>query len=203
MKALYYILTILSTCEASFACAQRINFKTFVEDESIGVNILENPMGLNFNRKEPLLYPGLSIPVSIGLNDVASVVVEIDAPLEYDLSLSFISENLTLEGNGVGESIPFSLQFAYNNTGETNDIARRLAAVEVPTGFSNLTLPVRRRAAGAPGPPPTPEHGGYVRPRGKVYIFVYGTLGPISSSVLAGDYMSNINLTIDYADTAF
>jgi hypothetical protein len=186
------------------AQAQRINFKPFVGNESISLTVLENPAGLNFNSKQPLIPVGQNFPVTIDLSDLSAVVVEIDAPIEFDVTVSFSSDlGLTLNGSGGGIPVPFGMRFAYNNTGESTDGARRLAAVEVPMGYSVLTLPMRRRLSGAPAPPPTPDHDGYVRPRGKAYLYVYGSLGPIPSNIPSGNYSGTINLVVDYADNSF
>lgn len=185
------------------AFAQRVNFKTFSQDELIIATIAENPNGLNFNNKQAFIPVGNPTPLDVNLLDNATVVLEIDAPLEYDLTFSFTHDNvLTWEG-GSGPTIPFRLRFAYNNTGEMSDSQRRSNAVEVPIGFTNVTMPVRRRVAGAPGPPPTPEHGGFVRPRGKAYIYVYGQLGAVPSNANSGNYSGDIVLTITHADLSF
>jgi hypothetical protein len=186
------------------AQAQRINFKTFVGNEAISLNVLENAAGLNFNLKQPYIPVGQNFPINIVINDLSTVVVEIDAPTDFDVTFSFSSDNgLTLSGSGSGIPIPFSLRYAYNNTGEIGDAARRLNAVEVPRGYSTVTMPMRRRTAGAPAPPPTPNHDGYVRPRTKAYVYVYGDLGPIPNNIPSGVYNATINLIVDYDDTTF
>ena len=188
------------------ALGQRINFKTYVQDENITVNVVENPTGLSFNNKQPVIVAGDPSVVNVNIGDMAVVVVEIEAPMEYDLTLEFSGlDRLSLGGVDTGVTVPFNLNFAYNNTGETSDMARRLAAVQVPSAFRTFTLPVRRRNAlgGPPAPPPTPEHGGFTRPRAKTYVYIYGSLGPAPSNARAGNYSTELSLHINYSDNAF
>lgn len=183
---------------------QRINFKPFVQDETITATIVSNPLGLNFNNKQSIIVAGDPNPVSVEIVDMATVVIEIDAPIDYDITLEFSSTpRLSIGGVDTGITVPFNLKFAYNNSGETSDVTRRLAAIQVPAAFNVLTLPMRRRAGGPPGPPPTPDHEGYVRPRGKLYVYIYGSLGPAPSNTPTGVYMTDVNLTINYSDNAF
>lgn len=199
-QLLFYIALLLS---AANAFGQRVNFKTFAQDELILSTIAENPNGLNFNNKQAFIPVGNTMPIDVNLLDNATVVIEVDAPAEYDLTLSFAYDNaLTWEG-GSGPTIPYLLRFAYNNTGELSDSQRRGNAVEVPVGFNTVTLPVRRRVSGAPGPPPTPEHSGYIRPRAKAYVYVYGQLGAVPSNANSGTYTGNVVLTISHADLSF
>lgn len=200
LRIILYMVFSLSTAAVY---GQRVNFKSYVQDELIISSIAENPNGLNFNNKQAFIPVGNSSPIDINLLDNATVVLEVDAPLEYDLTFSFIYDNvLTWEG-GSGPTLPFQLRFAYNNTGEPSDSQRRTNAVEVPVGFNSVTMPVRRRVAGTPGPPPTPNHSGFVRQRAKSYIYVYGQLGAVPSIANSGTYSGNIVLTISHADYNF
>lgn len=200
LRIMTYMALLLPSLAAN---AQRINFKSFAQDELLIATITENPGGLNFNNKQAFIPVGNATPIDVNLMDNATVVLEVEGPMEYDLSFSFTSDNvLTWEG-GSGPTIPYQLRFAYNNTGELSDAQRRANAVEVPFGFTSVTMPVRRRVAGAPGPPPTPDHAGYVRPRAKAYIYVYGQLGAVPSSANSGTYTGDIVLTISHADLSF
>lgn len=187
------------------AQAQRINFKPFIQDENITVTVVDNPAGLNFNNKQSIIVAGDPSVVQVDLIDNATVVVEIEAPLDYDLTLEFTGLNrLSIGGLDTGVTVPFQLNFAYNNTGEISDAGRRMSAVSVPLGFTMLTLPVRRRQAGGPpGPPPTPGYAGYTRPRGSVFVYVFGSLGPAPAAAPTGDYSTTVELYINYADNAF
>lgn len=185
--------------------AQRINFSTFVQGEGITLTVVDNASGLNFNNKQQVIVVGDPNLVSVNLLDNSVIVIELDAPLEYDLTAELTWETgLSLNGSDTGTTVPFELRWAYSNTGELTDIDRRTSAVEIPSFFNTVTFPVRRRRAGGPPlPPPTPEHGGFIRPRGKAYLYIYGTLGPIPSGIRAGNYSADINLMVSYADNTF
>lgn len=180
--------------------AQRLSFGSFVSD-AINLTIVDNQAGLNFNNKQRVIIVGDPTTVNVSLTDLQTVVVEVDAPIEFDINCELtFDRGLSLGGADTGIFVPLLVRIAYNNTGELSDVQRRMNAVEVPIGFSNITLPVRRRVSGAPGPPPTPEHGGYVRPRGKAYFYLYGTLGPIPNGIPSGTYLGDINLNLSYTD---
>lgn len=185
--------------------AQRINFSTYVQDETIFLNVVTNPLGLNFNSAEQIIVTGQLNPVVVDINNNATVVIEIDAPIEYDITAELSwSPGLSYLGLDTGITVPFNFQFAYNNTGELTDMQRRATAVEVPAMFNTVTFPVRRRVAGGPPlPPPTPDHDGFVRQRSKAYLFLYGSLGPIPSNIRSGNYSGTINLNISYNDNTF
>lgn len=200
--ATYFLLLLLMQ---STAQAQRINFKPYVQDETIDLVVVENPLGLNFNNKQGIIVTNDPNPVTVEITDFATVVIEIDAPLDYDLTLEFtLPTYMSLGGADTGVFVPLQINYAYNNTGESSDAARRATAVQVPTLFNVVTLPVRRRQAGGPpGPPPTPDHAGYTRPRGKVYVYIYGTLGTAPANASAGNYAAEIQLNVNYADNSF
>lgn len=197
--------TLLLSLVTTQSLAQRINFKPFVQGENITLTLVENPLGLNFNLKQSIIVAGDPSPVTISLTETQAVVVEIEAPLDYDLTFELSSNGRMSIGNmDTGITVPFTPRYAYNNTGETSDMARRMSAVQLPQGFSVVTLPVRRRQAGGPpGPPPTPEHGGYVRPRGSVFLYIYGDFGPADAQAPAGIYSGTIELNVNYSDNAF
>lgn len=201
-KLLYTTLAFL-ICVPSVA--QRINFSTFVQGDAIMLTLIDNADGLVFNRKQQVIVVGDPSIVSVNINDNAVVVVEIDAPIEYDLTAELIWEKgLSYNGLDTGVTVPFDFRFAYNNTGELSDTERRANATPVPPMFHTITFPVRRRTAGGPPPPPpTPEHGGYMRPRAKAYLYIYGNLGPIPTGIRAGNYSADIQLNVTYADNTF
>jgi hypothetical protein len=204
MRYWMYIVTLIGL-PCLGAEAQRVNFKSFVQDESIQVTLVNNPEGLNFNLAKRVLEVNDPNVYLVNLFDFPTVVVEIDAPIEYDLTIELsLPSGITLGGLNVGTPVPVNLRYAYNNTGELSDAQRRTNAVEVPSVFNTLTLPVRRRRPGGPPlPPPTPEHGGYLRPRGKAYVYFYGSIGPIPGGIPAGNYSAEIQMTINYADNTF
>lgn len=205
MNFKYYIAVFLILSVTKWSAAQRINFKPFIQGEGITLNIVNNPSGLNFNNKQRIIVEGDPNPVTISLMDNESVVIELEAPYEYDLTVEFnYPGRLGLNGIDVWPTVPYALRFAYNNTGEPDDLSRRAAAVEVPDSYRVLTFPMyRRRAGGPPPPPPVPDHDGYVRPRKKSYIYVYGILGPVQSGLPTGNYSTTVEINVNYADNAY
>lgn len=145
-----------------------------------------------------------------GENDNDVVVLAVDAPAEYDLTVWVTAlDKLEITGYvpGQGEempSIPFQLRFAFANAGYAlthNDVASaKLAAQEVPAGFNTATFAVSKRSSGPPGPPPTPQHQGYDLPMARAYLFFYGTIGPTNAgtNVRAGNYETEIEVSIDF-----
>jgi len=201
-KCIYIVLALMLSMPV---LAQRINFSTYVQGEAITLTILDNADGLVFNRKQQVIVVGDPSVVSVNITDNAVVVIEIDAPIEYDLTAELNWETgLSYNGLDTGVTVPFEFRFAYNNTGELSDAERRANATQVPPMFQTITFPVRRRTTGGPPPPPpTPEHGGYLRPRGKAYLYIYGNLGPIPTGIRAGNYSADIQLNVTYADNTF
>ena len=201
MRFLYACALLCSLFLPRLAQAQRINFSTFVQGEGLLMNIVQNTAGLNFSSVRPI-FVGDPQVTSIGLMDQFVVVLQIEGPLEYDLLLELTSPaGLGFGGVDTGVRVPFDLRFAYNNTGESDDNSRRSSAIEVPGLYRQVQLPMRaRRAGGPPPPPPTPMHGGFVRPRGSVYVYLYGHLGPVPAGIRSGLYSGEIVLNVSYAD---
>lgn len=203
MKKLFLPILLFMIC-GIHVHAQRINFGAHVQDETITLTIVNNPMGLNFNDQQRVIVVGDPIPVTIAIGDNPTIVIEVDAPIEYDLTAEFTWSPGLYLGIDTGTTVPFNLNIAYNNTGELSDNDRRLAAVQVPSAFRTVTLPVRRRTVGGPPlPPPTPDHEGFVRQRGKAYFYIYGTLGPIPNNIRSGTYSGDIQLFINYNENNF
>ena len=104
---------------------------------------------------------------------------------------------LRLDGAGSDpdETVPFQIGIAYSNQLSIDEASAKGSAIQLPGGFYNVTFPVDRRTAGAPGPPPTPISGDYVRPKATAWFFIYGTLGPVGP-VIAGNYSENITVNV-------
>lgn len=193
------LLLFLMFSGMEIAWAQRINFNTWTGSEDIVLTSPQGAMpGLNFNQKQASIS-ALGEGVVIDINDQQTVVYEIEAPEGFDLVVEVDALNvLTLLGN-TEETIPFQLRIAYNNQGAPDHLSGKGSAIELPLGFNSISFPVSRRMSGAPGPPPTPEHGGYTRPKAKAYLYLYATLGPIGS-VLPGEYEGNIIINVSFSN---
>lgn len=189
------LLTILIYVSLVFNTqGQSINFGTYT---SSGVMINQESVDkLEFNAKQAVILSGSNDVITIGLQDQEAAVFSVEANQNLDITILLDSPNL-LELDPSNQ-LPCSLRFAYSNMGAQDVESARAQAVEIPNGFNTITIPVLRRAINAPGPPPTPEYNGYVAPQGKVYIFVYGSVGPIGP-VDVGVYQGTINVTVDYS----
>lgn len=192
------LLVLIGTLNTS-VLAQRINFNTWTGSENITVTAVGTGLNsLNFNDKQKVLLAG-SPAVVIGKTDPQVAIFEIEAPSEYDITVELdFPFFLYKDGIPTGDQkFPLALQLAYVNEAPPGFefLTGGATAQEVPAGFNSVTFPVNRRAAGAPLPP-TPEYGGYTRPKSKVYVYVYGSVGPIGQNISAGDYLGNVTLSV-------
>lgn len=190
-------ISLLLLVKMQSVCAQRISFSTWTGSDEISLRSPQGVMsGLDFNQKKAAIVAN-SEAITIAITDNQAVIFEIEAPEHFDLTLEVdVPTVLTLHENPA-ETIPIQLRIAYNNMNPVDEQTGKLNAVELPLGFNSISFPVNRRLSGAPGPPPTPEHGGYTRPKGKVFIYLYGTLGPIGA-VPPGTYEGNITINVSF-----
>lgn len=192
---LLVFLGVLLSCETSLA--QRINFSTWTGSDDITITpVLASPT-LNFNQKQAYI-PANGPAVAINLSDMQSVAFRIEAPEGFNLTVE-VDAPAALSLNGTGtdpeEQIPFRVGIAYSNVLAGDEISAKAGAVQLPVGFYNVTFPVNRRTSGAPGPPPTPISGDYVRPKSTAWLFLYGELGPVGP-VNAGQYLGDITINV-------
>ncbi|RIW15148.1 hypothetical protein D0X99_11935 [Algoriphagus lacus] len=177
--------------------AQRINFSTWTGSDDITITPVLGSPNLNFNQKQANISVN-SPAVTINLLDNQAVAFRIEAPEGFDLTVEVDAPAfLSLDGAGTvpQEQIPFRVGIAYNNMEAGNEMTAKAGAVQLPTGFYNVTFPVNRRVGGAPGPPPTPISGTDTLPKATAYLFIYGELGPIGP-VNAGNYLGEININV-------
>jgi hypothetical protein len=191
------IVTLGGLFSSGNGYAQRINFSTWTGSDDITITpVLASPT-LNFNQKEANIRAN-SPAVTINLTDNQAVAFRIEAPEGFDLTVEVDAPTvLSLNGTGTEpeEQIPFRVGIAYSNLLAGDEMTAKNSAVQLPLGFYNVTFPVNRRTSGAPGPPPTPESGSYVRPKSTAWLFLYGELGPIGP-VNAGNYLGDITINV-------
>ena len=188
-------LVILSLSVETFA--QRINFSTWSGSEDIIITpIGATSSSLRFNDKEKVIRANMP-KIEIKKDDPQVAIFQIEAPSEFDITVELDYPTfLAKDGDPDKGSIPFELRMAYTNNGQgsSNQIPNAQSAEDVPLGFNSVTMPVSRRGGGAPLPP-SPEYGGYSRPKSRVYLYIYGAVGPIGT-VSAGDYTATVNLNV-------
>lgn len=196
----YTVLHIVSSIfllfmSGSFAMSQNIRFGLYASD---GIVLAPgNVSELNFNSKQAVILGGNTVSIPNHLDEFAAILT-ITGRADLDVTVT-IDVPVTLDLD-VSNTIPVSLAFAYSNLGAgTNVAVAKTQAVVVPAGFNSITFPVIRRASGAPGPPPTPDHTGYTQSSGMAYLFIYGTLGPVPGGAAAGLYQGDINISVDYS----
>lgn len=185
------MLLLLSAFMASPAAAQKINFGAYTT--SRGLTLIVSG-GLDFNTKQPAILINSDATVTIALQDNECAYVQIIGDATRDITITIPATTYLTYGT---DQIPFTCQFAYSDIGLTDVNTAKLNAVEVPAGFTAITLPMLQRTLGAPAPPPTPAHGGYTAPSATAYLFLYGTLGPVGN-VAAGSYSGMINVYVNY-----
>jgi spore coat protein U-like protein len=189
------MLILLSAFVVRFGVAQKINFGAYTTSQGISLVASGN---LNFNDKQPFIGSNSNSTVAIVLNDNESRYIKIVGDATRDITIIVTSPLYLITGaGGTGNQIPFVCNFAYSNLGSSDAATAKLSAVEIPAGFTAITLPMLKRTAGVPAPPPTPAHGGYTAPSATAYLFLYGKLGPVGN-VNAGSYTGTINVSVNY-----
>jgi hypothetical protein len=187
-------LFMMAFLTASPAVAQRINFGAYATTD-ISLTLSGN---LNFNDKQPAIGSGSNTTVTIALTDNETQYLTITGDATRDVTITVTSPAVLMtNGGGPGNEIPFTCQFAYSNLGASTVSSAKAVAVQVPGGFTAVTIPLLRRTSGAPLPPPTPAHGGYTAPSATAYLFLYGSLGPVGN-VSAGAYSGTVNVNVQY-----
>lgn len=185
------MLLLLIAFMARPAVAQKISFGAYTT--SRGLTLIVSG-GLDFNTKQPAILINSDATVTIALQDNECAYVQIVGDATRDITITIPATTYLTYGT---DQIPFTCQFAYSDIGLTDVNTAKLSAVEVPAGFTAITLPMLQRTMGAPAPPPTPAHGGYTAPSATAYLFLYGTLGPVGN-VAAGSYSGMINVYVNY-----
>ncbi|PZX52758.1 hypothetical protein LV84_03368 [Algoriphagus ratkowskyi] len=189
------ILVVLFCFISQAAMAQRISFSTWTGSDDIVLNSVIAAPELSFNLKQPIITSGTS--VVINLVDNQAIAFRIEAPENFDLTVDVDAPLFLTFDDDPLKTIPFQVKVAYNNMMPGNELAGKAGAIELPVGFTNVTFPVNRRAAGAPGPPPSPLTGAEVRSKSSAYIYIYGSLGPVGV-VPAGNYSAQITINVSF-----
>ena len=189
------MLILVCTLVVQLGSAQKINFGAYTTSQGISLVTSGN---LNFNDKQPFIGSNTNSTVTIGINDNESQYIKIVGDATRDITIIVTSPMyLMIDAGGTGKQVPFVCNFAYSNLGSADAATAKLSAVQIPTGFTAITLPMLRRTSGVPPPPPTPAHGGYAAPTATAYLFLYGKLGPVGN-VNSGTYIGTINVSVNY-----
>jgi len=193
------MLILLSAFVVRLGVAQKINFGVYTTSQGISLTVPSTPGFLDFCARQQWIGSGSSATVTISLNDIETQYIKIIGDATRDITVTVSAPiYMTTGAGGPGMQIPFTCNFAYSNLGNGDATSAKAGAVEVPAGFTAITLPMLRRTAGVPAPPPTPAHGGYTAPQATAYLFLYGKLGPVGS-VNSGTYTGTINVSVNYS----
>lgn len=196
----YRLLILLTTfvVVGFVAQAQRVAFKTWAAS-----GIVITPALNNGELKFGALVKGNTKIIELNAQNSDLVAAfAVTAPEGYDLTVTIDSPTVLLFGGTSTPTIPFAMKYAYSNQGSQDATTARSLAVEVTSGFSSVTFPVKRNAIGGPpAPPPTPLDGdssvSAQRIPATAYLFIYGTVGPVGE-VPAGSYAGEISITVEY-----
>ena len=196
MKYIFHPVPLLfSTC-----CI--LNMMTYAQQLNIMLNTSEDIVvtatgkgSLNFNEKNYLIEAGKVVDVLLSDNAAAAIIIEGQSDRDITLILD-APPRLTLDASN---SIPFMARMAYSNIGASMESQARVSATELTPGANSFTIPMLRnnslftgRAAGSAPSADDPSTG-------RVFFFLYGTLGPVPQNSPAGLYTGDINIHVSYA----
>jgi hypothetical protein len=188
-------LILLSTFVLQPGSAQKINFGAYTGSQTIQ---LSTNGSLTFTDLGKIILSNSHSTCTIAWTDnLPYIAIYGDATRDITITVT-APQYLNIDAGGAGKQIPFTCNFAYSNLGSADAAAAKLNAVQIPTGFTAITLPMLKRTSGVPAPPPTPQHGGYTAPTTTAYLFFYGRLGPVDN-VNAGYYNGIVNVSVNYA----
>ncbi len=195
----YLCIAFIQICLMHYALCQHISFTPLAGSNSITINP-GFPNNLVFDH----LLIDSHVTRSIALESPDAAWLEIEAPAHYDITVNINWDTTPgkLKNTFHPEaSIPFKLNVAYANQGETNVVQAKNNAVTIPYGIYTASFPVNRRTNGLPPPPPTPEFEGYSVPTDTVWMFFFGEIGPTSEGnmVTPGSYEADLTVTIYFS----
>jgi hypothetical protein len=172
--------------------AQRINFSVWAGSNSITIL----PVSANSTLSFGTMFTGQMKTILLTANE--TVAFEISAETGYDLTIT-LDASTVLSGPS-GKTMPFDVRFAYSNQGIGDFSMARPVATEVPQGYTSVTFPLKKFSSGIPAPPPSPVDGrSSARPRGKAFLFIYGSAGPSARDAAAGEYTGSVSITVEYS----
>ncbi len=134
--------------------------------------------------------------IAIGSGDEAALNIEAIRFLDIFITIT-TPAFVYLDGNDLCVSAtcrsPITFTFAYNNT---NTFLDNMVG-NTSFGTSTVRIPMVRRGAGPPKPPPTPEIALVSLPLANVFLYMGGQI-VTSGSETAGSYSSTVTIEIIY-----
>jgi hypothetical protein len=164
------------------------------QNASIGLHVsdglslkAEGTQELNFNNYPNVISAGTT--VELGLSDPSVAILSLQGFPGREVWLTFDAPS-EFSLNEV-HRIPFEARFAYTENGSLSNPSVKIGALELPEGQNMLyiRLPaISDRAAG--------ENS--ISALSKIYLFIYGKLGPIPHNAPPGIYSGNIQIHAGY-----
>ncbi len=196
MKYIFHPVSLLflTCCLLSVITgAQQINIALFTSEDIV---VTAKGKGeLNFNEKNYLIEVGKMVDVL--LSDYAAAVITIDGQSDREIALTLDAPlRLTLDASN---SIPIMTRMAYSNHGATDESQARATATELTYGSHSVTIPILRNNSAPAAMHATSDPTRSDLSTGRVFLFLYGTLGPVPQNAAAGLYTGEINIHVSYA----
>jgi len=165
--------------------AQQINIALYTSEDIVVTG--KGKGDLNFNEKNYLIEAGKVVDVL--LSDYAAAVITIEGQSDREIALTLEAPlQLTLDASN---SIPFMPRMAYSNLGALDESQARATATELTRGSNSFTIPILRNNSASAAI--------YAASTGRVFLFLYGTLGPVPQNAAAGLYTGEISIHVSYA----
>lgn len=162
-----------------------LSFTTYSQTE-VYINQLSSSIQIqqSFDLQFGSLYRGSGDSINVLISDTRTSWVKITAPKQLSLSIT-ISKPTTLN---LGTShLPVNIKYAYTNAANVN--SGNLSTIKnsaVETSLGHIEIPVSNN----------PASGGGNKITSDVYLFFYGTAGPVLYDVLSGVHSNVILISI-------
>lgn len=182
---------------------QRTTISTWSGSDDITIRSLGmGSSSLNFNQHSNRITAN-SGSIQIRKEEDNTAIFEIEAPSEFEIVINMdYTPYLAKEGDSSKEQlIPMVFYMAYNNQNAANEIVAKKESIDLPGGITSITIPVNSKFATSLLPSGSESGVSLERPKSVVYLFIFGTMGPIRS-VSAGDYSTQISINVNVADEA-
>ena len=172
--ALIHILLLLLTLKPEI---QGVGIQLHVMSEGLTVSTLGST-SLNFSAKGPITSG--SGKISIGLQDAYTVVYVLQYPGNREVEVVIHADADLLKEGAPAVKIPLTVKAAYNVGASTALLGKNGATIATSHIF---TIP----AGTSPSIVTT-------------YLYIYGDMGPSTSSYSPGSYLGDISLNLNLSD---
>ena len=191
--------SLLGFSKTSFG--QRVTISTWSGSDDIivrSVGMGENT--LNFNKNLNVITAN-SGPIQIRKEDENTAIFAIEAPSEFEIAITmdyypFLTRD---EYSSIENSIPIVFYMSYNNQNAANEIDAKDESIDLIRGITSITIPVNSKFNSNQLTSDPVYAMQSEKPKSVVYLFIYGTLGPVGS-VDAGNYDTQLSINVNEAN---